>query len=124
MVTDYDAIASEYREFVEVSFIHRVSFPGVMALCGGGERVLDVACGEGVLTRTLADRYRTVVGVDISAAPRATWPRPILMTSMVSFDRCFGCSVPEVGLSSAHSIHALSRHIPRSSSATGGCGRW
>ncbi|MEX1009261.1 MAG: methyltransferase domain-containing protein [Acidimicrobiia bacterium] len=64
----YDSIAARYDEFVDGSFIHQVAVPSVLDLCVPGGRVLDVACGQGVLTRALAARYTTVVGVDFSAA--------------------------------------------------------
>jgi ubiquinone/menaquinone biosynthesis C-methylase UbiE len=62
----YDAIASGYDEFVGVSCIHRVAIPSIMRLCAEGSAVLDVACGQGALTRELAQRFPMVVGVDRS----------------------------------------------------------
>lgn len=62
----YDAIASDYDEFVGVSCIHRVAIPSILKLCAEGNAVLDVACGQGALTRELARRFPTVVGVDRS----------------------------------------------------------
>jgi len=63
----YDAIASGYDEFVGVSCVHRVAIPSILSLCGEGSSVLDVACGQGALTRELARRFPVVVGVDRSA---------------------------------------------------------
>jgi ubiquinone/menaquinone biosynthesis C-methylase UbiE len=62
----YDAIAEGYDRFVRESTIHRVVMPAVLDLCGPGRRILDLACGQGVLTRALAGTGRTVVGVDAS----------------------------------------------------------
>ena len=62
----YDTIAARYDEFVGVSCIHRVAIPSVLRLCAEGNAVLDVACGQGALTRELARRFRFVVGVDRS----------------------------------------------------------
>jgi hypothetical protein len=53
----YDAIASGYDEFVGVSCVHRVAIPSILSLCGEGSSVLDVACGQGALTRELARRF-------------------------------------------------------------------
>ncbi len=60
----YDAIASGYDEFVGVSCIHRVAIPSILRLCAEGNAVLDVACGQGALTRELARQFPMVVGVD------------------------------------------------------------
>jgi ubiquinone/menaquinone biosynthesis C-methylase UbiE len=62
----YDAIASRYDEFVGVSSIHQVAIPSILRLCAEGDSVLDVACGQGVLTRELGRRFPMVVGVDRS----------------------------------------------------------
>jgi ubiquinone/menaquinone biosynthesis C-methylase UbiE len=62
----YDAIASDYDEFVGVSCIHRVAIPSVLRLCPEANAVLDVACGQGALTRELGRRFPMVVGVDRS----------------------------------------------------------
>lgn len=66
MFVSYDAIASGYDEFVGVSCIHRVAIPSILGLCAEGSAVLDVACGQGAVTRELARRFPMVVGVDRS----------------------------------------------------------
>jgi ubiquinone/menaquinone biosynthesis C-methylase UbiE len=63
----YDAIASAYDEFASVSFIHRVAIPSILGLCVEGAAVLDIACGQGALTRELGQQFPLVVGVDRSA---------------------------------------------------------
>ncbi len=62
----YDAIASGYDKFVGVSCIHRVAIPSILKLCAEGDAVLDVACGQGALTRELGRQFSVVVGVDRS----------------------------------------------------------
>jgi ubiquinone/menaquinone biosynthesis C-methylase UbiE len=62
----YDAIASSYDEFVGVSCIHRVAIPSILRMCAEASAVLDVACGQGALTRELARLFPVVVGVDRS----------------------------------------------------------
>lgn len=63
----YDAVAQRYDEFVrERSQIHRTSIPALVSACGTGRDVLDLGCGQGVLTRELARTGRAVVGLDAS----------------------------------------------------------
>lgn len=62
----YDAIAEAYDADVVDSILHRVSIPSLVKACGPGERLLDLACGQGVLARALAGEGRTVIGVDSS----------------------------------------------------------
>lgn len=47
--------------------IHAVSVPAVLQLCRGEGRILDVGCGQGVLTRELTAAGFKVTGTDISA---------------------------------------------------------
>jgi len=46
--------------------LHKVWRRRAVALCGSGERALDVCAGTGDLSRRLARRFRRVVGVDFS----------------------------------------------------------
>lgn len=62
----YDAIAEAYDADVVDSILHRVSIPSLVKACGPGERLLDLACGQGVLARALAREGRTAIGVDSS----------------------------------------------------------
>ena len=65
----YDAIADWYDESVRNgALIHELVFPTLHALAGAvaGQRVCDLACGQGVVARQLARRGAAVVGVDLS----------------------------------------------------------
>lgn len=62
----YDTLISEQRS----DHFERVIYPGVLRLLevGAGDRVLDVACGQGELCRRLRDGGARAVGVDASPA--------------------------------------------------------
>ena len=65
----YDAIAAWYDASLRAgSLIHDLALPAVWDLAGplSGQRVCDLACGQGIVARQLAARGATVVGVDIS----------------------------------------------------------
>ncbi|MEX2212524.1 MAG: class I SAM-dependent methyltransferase [Phycisphaeraceae bacterium] len=71
--TDWGPVAEWYDELVgdEGSEYHReVILPGVLRMLSihKGERVLDVACGQGVLCRQLAAKGANVTGVDAARA--------------------------------------------------------
>lgn len=68
MPARYDAVADTYASGVD-----DVSNPAASELLDlvgpvAGRRVLDIACGHGVIARTLARRGAEVVGVDLSTA--------------------------------------------------------
>jgi ubiquinone/menaquinone biosynthesis C-methylase UbiE len=68
-VPAYDAIAGWYDEIVERDgFLHWLVVPAVLDLAGevAGQRVCDLACGQGYVSRRLAARGASVVGVDVS----------------------------------------------------------
>ncbi len=71
----YDPHADAYSGFVDAerlrpgSFYFRLVVPRLLEVAGpaDGLRVLDAGCGEGTVTRLLAEQAREVVGVDICA---------------------------------------------------------
>ncbi len=68
-VARYDAIA-EFYEASQGDSCEDPATAGLLALAGdlSGQRVLDLACGNGRLTRRLADEGAEVTGVDLSGA--------------------------------------------------------
>lgn len=71
MKAAYDEIAGWYDEAVRegpLAPFHEWMIPIVLDLAGevSGRRVLDLACGQGIVARRLADRGASVVGVDVS----------------------------------------------------------
>lgn len=67
--TDWGDVADWYDQLVGESgseYHREVVLPGVMRLLGAqpGQRVLDIACGQGVLCRLLQQRGAEVTGVD------------------------------------------------------------
>lgn len=65
----YDAIADWYDEYIERRPIYReVLLPALLSLTGEvpGREVCDLACGQGFISRELAQRGARVTGVDIS----------------------------------------------------------
>jgi ubiquinone/menaquinone biosynthesis C-methylase UbiE len=70
--TDWGKVAEWYDDLVGESgseYHREVVLPGVVRLLApqAGERVLDVACGQGVLCRLLRERGAEVTGVDAAA---------------------------------------------------------
>jgi 2-polyprenyl-3-methyl-5-hydroxy-6-metoxy-1,4-benzoquinol methylase len=68
-MAEYDAIADWYDETVESGgFLHALAVPALLDLAGdvAGLRVCDFACGQGIVSRVLAERGASVVGVDVS----------------------------------------------------------
>ncbi|MDP9409730.1 MAG: class I SAM-dependent methyltransferase [Actinomycetota bacterium] len=69
--SDYDEIAGWYDEAVRsgsLALFHEFVIPTLLDLAGEteGRRVCDLACGQGIVARRLADRGAAVVGVDVS----------------------------------------------------------
>ena len=66
----YDEIADWYNESIRTNMLmHDLDFPPIFDLLGDvrGQRICDLACGQGVLSRALVERGAEVVGVDLSA---------------------------------------------------------
>lgn len=67
----YDRVADQYHHLVQQgALIHEFVLPHLLTLAGNvaHQQVLDLACGQGVVARALAERGAQVVGVDL--APR------------------------------------------------------
>ena len=66
----YDAIAGWYDEQVRSGLLHDLALPALLGLVGdvAGQRVCDLACGQGVVARLLAAHGAHVTGIDISSA--------------------------------------------------------
>lgn len=65
----YDSIAEWYDENVEQhGFQHWLVVPVLLDLAGdvSGRRVCDLACGQGYVSRRLAERGAQVLGIDVS----------------------------------------------------------
>ena len=64
----YDPLAYYYHPWVGWLFRHRLQM-GLDMLPSGGQRVLEVGVGSGVLVPTLTRRYPTYTGTDLLLAP-------------------------------------------------------
>ncbi|HEU5369030.1 MAG TPA: methyltransferase domain-containing protein [Ktedonobacterales bacterium] len=65
----YDQIAEWYDEQVRTGkLIHDLVLPALLAALGevAGQRICDLACGQGVIARQLAQQGARVVGIDLS----------------------------------------------------------
>jgi ubiquinone/menaquinone biosynthesis C-methylase UbiE len=65
----YDSIAVWYDEGIRRGgSIHDLVLPGLVELCGNlqGTEICDLACGQGVLARRLAEHGAKVLGIDLS----------------------------------------------------------
>src|SRR5213596_1712867 len=68
---EWDRIAEHRHQQIisglDLSY-HGVLVPSILSLLGlaRGQRILDVGCGSGILSATLADRGASVIGVDPS----------------------------------------------------------
>lgn len=68
-MSSYDEIAEWYDLSVRAdSLLHELVEPALFALLGdvSGRRICDLACGQGVIARKIAQRNASVVGVDLS----------------------------------------------------------
>ncbi|MPZ13618.1 MAG: methyltransferase domain-containing protein [Chloroflexi bacterium] len=79
----YEAIADWYTELIRARAARR---PDIFELIGDvvSQRVCDLACGEGLIARHLAERGARVVGVDISRRLLAH-ARSIQQTSGITY---------------------------------------
>jgi ubiquinone/menaquinone biosynthesis C-methylase UbiE len=69
MPTDYDAIADWYDQVLrQGSLLHDQILAALPALLGpiAGQHVCDLACGQGIISRVLAERGAAVTGIDLS----------------------------------------------------------
>jgi SAM-dependent methyltransferase len=64
----YDEFAEWYEQWIGDAPPLIAAHPGLLPPTLSGERVLDIACGQGRMSRYLARRGAGVTGIDISAA--------------------------------------------------------
>jgi ubiquinone/menaquinone biosynthesis C-methylase UbiE len=67
--TDWTDVADWYDQLVGESgseFHRHVVVPGVLRLVGESKKIIDIACGQGVLCRALRERGAEVTGVDMA----------------------------------------------------------
>jgi len=65
----YDAIAEWYDQSIRCgSLLHALAVPALFALAGdvASRRLCDLACGQGIVARQLAEQGAEVVGIDLS----------------------------------------------------------
>jgi SAM-dependent methyltransferase len=65
----YDLVADQYDELVQKGqLVHSIVLPPILELVRpvAGQQVCDLACGNGIVARALAERGARVVGVDLS----------------------------------------------------------
>jgi SAM-dependent methyltransferase len=65
---DHDPLPDYYHRWIGWLYRHRLQM-GLDLLPSGGERVLEVGVGSGVLVPTLTARYREYTGTDLILAP-------------------------------------------------------
>jgi len=68
-MSSYDEIAEWYDQSVRAgSLLHELVEPTLFALMGdvSGRRICDLACGQGIIARKIAQRGASVVGIDLS----------------------------------------------------------
>jgi ubiquinone/menaquinone biosynthesis C-methylase UbiE len=128
---DYDEIAGWYDEAVRsgpLGPFHEWIIPIVLDLAGEveGQRICDLACGQGIVSRRLADMGAQVVGVDVSAGmldlargyereePRGiTYIRGDAMALDVVADRTFDGVVCSMALIDIPDLAATLRTVSR-----------
>jgi ubiquinone/menaquinone biosynthesis C-methylase UbiE len=65
----YDAVAEWYDSGLQTgSPVHALAIPAILGLCGdvAGQEICDLACGQGILTRGLANAGAKATGIDLS----------------------------------------------------------
>jgi SAM-dependent methyltransferase/molybdopterin-guanine dinucleotide biosynthesis protein A len=79
---------------------------------GGGDHVLDIACGDGYGCRILAERVDKVLGVDINQ-PLIAANQQRNGTSNISYDvdDCFALSLPDGAVTGATAMELI-EHLP------------